>query len=85
MASRFKVGNRVILGRHQHHIVGGTYWEEEMNEFVGKIATLTIQAGSHYYGGGGLLWRVDIDDGAFLWREVNMQPAIENKNPICLD
>lgn len=82
--SVFNPGDRVILGKHQ---IGansqgqsyGTFWSISMEAFVGKEAVLqtcyndpsTVAIVNHP---DSPLWKVDIDAGAYFWREINMTP-----------
>jgi len=69
MTAKYKEGDKVILGEHDS-LNGSRNWSPDMKQYVGKQATITRvgTVGSHdlqyYY--------VDIDNGAWQWRELNM-------------
>ncbi len=61
----FQVGSVVILGRHQA-VDGDPNWADDMDYYVGDVATITELAGVDDTGCPGV--RVDIDGGEFFWR-----------------
>jgi len=71
---QFAVGDKVILGEHQTIDVHGRRcnqnWASPMDAFVGKEATIISSAVDD--GSGSPLYRVDIDQGKWAWRGVNM-------------
>jgi hypothetical protein len=71
LAKRFKIGDKVILGRHDKDS-GMDAWVPMMDQYVGKETTITRDAGER---GGFVCWYVAIDGGYCFWREVNMSPA----------
>lgn len=69
------VGGQVVLGHNDPH---SHNWASEMDDFVGKSATiLRIREGSEYVDGRvkRLFARVDIDGGVFDW-EVDAMSAV---------
>ncbi|MFW5832579.1 MAG: hypothetical protein ACOCYE_00595 [Pseudomonadota bacterium] len=66
------VGDRVILGRHQW-IRDWTYWNDEMEPFVGCLATVEELSGRDPIGA--QLAHVDLDQWAWRWRLRDMEPA----------
>jgi hypothetical protein len=72
MSSKFKVGDQVILGRHDPNpsLLGFVNWTIGMEKYVGKIATL-----NHLFPldlRHGYTWGVDIDLSVYAWHEKNM-------------
>ena len=61
----FEVGSVVILGRHQS-VDGDINWADDMDAYVGDIATVIELAGVD--DAGCPVVRVDIDGGEFVWR-----------------
>jgi hypothetical protein len=79
MSSKFKVGDQVILGRHDvdpHSIYGFANWEPSMEKYVGKIATLKRTFAVHATHG--YQWQIDIDGGVWSWHEKNMLSCLSN-------
>ena len=79
-AARFKIGDRVILGKHDIISGVGRSWSDPMDIYVGKEATImsSYDSGVMAFSAavqGTHLWKVDIDCGIHYWREVNMKPA----------
>ena len=72
-----KVGDTVILGEHEE-INRSKFWAPLMLSYVGKTAKI-IHIGSHIELNGLVSHHVDIDDGVYCWREVNM--IILNNHP----
>lgn len=69
----FKVGDRVIIRSDINTIyVSKVFVTEEMTIFAGKSATIELLAG---YG----LYRLDIDNGIFLWDDILLIKADEDK------
>lgn len=58
-------GSRVRLGRHRE-VDGNAYWAEEMDEFVGRVTTVTGPRGVDEKGCP--VVAVEADDGEFDWR-----------------
>jgi hypothetical protein len=72
---KFKKGDKVILGEHQEKDSpsGTKNWSSRMDQYVGREATITTNAllvDDVIY-----MHQVDVDNGNFYWREVNMTPA----------
>ncbi len=59
------VGARVTLGRHRP-VEGEANWVDEMEPFVGRVASVVQLVGVDEQGCG--LAAVDVDEGAFYWR-----------------
>lgn len=57
-APKFKVGDKVMITRSEEN------WCDEMNEFVGKIATLTKARGSK-----GTHFDIDLDNSEWAWSD----------------
>lgn len=80
---KYKKGDKVILGEHQTQDAQGNKiaknWNKDMGPFVGKEATIV----GHYYvdAFGNNLYHVDIDNGMWTWREVNMIPVLQQATP----
>ena len=53
----FRVGDRIQITQ------GTSIWNEEMDQYIGKIATIT----SEEEGFGGICYRIDIDKGEWHW------------------
>jgi hypothetical protein len=73
---QFKVGDQVILGEHHAGVdsngnVLEKHWNEHMDQYVGKRATITHVRPTHR-GFPFQLYAVDIDKGRWFWRGVNM-------------
>jgi hypothetical protein len=66
-----KIGERVILGRHDMNQT----WFNEMEKYVGLIATITSYVNADYYGKH--RFTVDIDGGVWTWRVENMRLATD--------
>lgn len=69
--SPIKVGMKVRLSKHTTLdpallAAVGLNWIEHMDQYVGKVATVTKQTFPDI---GRPAWRVDIDKGVFSWRE----------------
>lgn len=69
--SPIKVGMKVRLSKHTTldpalPAAVGLNWVEHMDQYVGKVATVTKQTFPDI---GRPAWRVDIDKGVFSWRE----------------
>jgi hypothetical protein len=76
---KYKKGDKVILGEHQTQDAQGNKiaknWNKDMGPFVGKEATIV---GHYYVDAFGInLYHVDIDNGMWTWREVNMIPVVD--------
>jgi hypothetical protein len=77
MSSKFKVGDKVILGRHDPDpgtLFGFANWAIGMEKHVGSIATL-----NHLFPldlEHGYTWGVDIDLSVYAWHEKNMTLCI---------
>ena len=69
MVTKFKKGNRVILGKHDR----GEFWSPSMNEFVGKESILIEEATVDTYNY--VVWYVELTGHRYLWRESNMTLA----------
>jgi|GEM_PF-978276 len=70
----FPVGSLVILGKHLQLDPGdeeSAYWAPEMDDYVGMEAYITEHAGLCPWGEPMAL--VDVDDGNFYWRLVDME------------
>jgi hypothetical protein len=65
-------GSRIVLARHRP-VDGDENWTDEMNEFVGRTATVTSLSGSDSVGCPGV--RVDLDGGQWFWRIRDVQLA----------
>jgi len=78
---RFKVGDKVIVGRHDATAILGEYksWNMNMEQYVGKVATLTRQKESYE------AWYIDLDGGLYFYYEKNMKPPINNENQKCAE
>lgn len=75
--SRYKVGDKVILGEHSNRYGFGF----RMDQYVGKVATLTRKN----HGIDKPSWYVDIDAGCCWWLEENFnQCPCSNKVRTCL-
>lgn len=82
-AKRFNVGDLVVLGKHQELHRGEeetANWCTEMNQYVGRTATITDIKDGKDLGvdryGHRLWWAmVDIDDREFAWRLRDMKPV----------
>lgn len=83
--SRFKIGDKVILGIHEYLSVAGSNWDPAMSKFVGKVATIINGCDNYFYPIEGTQWRVDLDGGVYAWRELNMCSAVEYPNQKCKD
>jgi hypothetical protein len=81
MTSKFKSGDKVILGKHKD-LGNGPNWSENMNQFLGKIATLK-EINKSYNDPELTHWRVDVDGGRFIWREINMTLVLMNEKQVC--
>lgn len=69
---RFNIGDRVILGRHD--LVGGNQnWNADMEQFVGRTATVLRIVGLDT--AGCEVVRVDADQGRYVWRTRNLSHA----------
>lgn len=78
----FKVGDRVILGCHDNDDSGSPgNWALAMDDYVGKLATITQSAG-RIDRDGFVVAEVDIDRGHHHWRLANMTPALP---PTCVE
>lgn len=78
----FKVGERVILGRHDNDGSGSPgNWALAMDDYVGKVATI-IQSNGRTDRYGFVVAEVDIDRGRHHWRLANMTPA---RPPTCVE
>jgi hypothetical protein len=64
MISKYKPGDKVILGEHTRREAFGI----QMDKYVGKEATLIRIGYSSFMKP---CWYVDIDNGAFYWHEEN--------------
>jgi len=81
MATKYKIGDRVRLGKHTFHPLEGRNWNANMDQYVGKIATLrrihtnsdddTIRS-----------WITDIGI-YYAWREINFTPVYFDEKQIC--
>ncbi len=75
--SGFKVGDRVILGRHRP-VQGDSNWAPDMGSYVGKVATINrLVDGTEEFNGveGVYLVRVDEDEEQYVWRTRDLRPA----------
>ena len=70
----FDVGDSVVLGRHRF-VNGEDNWSEDMEAFVGQTAVITSLVGFEDGDSRCYLVTVDIDDGDWVWRVENMEPA----------
>lgn len=84
---QFKVGDEVILGEHQSGVDSNgnileKHWREGMDQYVGKrakiIAIPKIFQGIPYQ-----VYNVDVDNGRWFWRGVNMTPVMQVSTPVC--
>lgn len=64
-----KPGDKVVLGRHDMYQA----WHNEMEKYVGLVATIISYASADYYGKH--RFNVDIDGGVWMWRVENMTYA----------
>jgi hypothetical protein len=65
---KYKVGDVVILHKHQIDSNGRDNWSATMEYYVGKKATITYISSANY-DLGHQLYSVDIDGGSWEWRE----------------
>jgi len=79
-ATRFKVGDRVILGRHEYLPEVGASWAPAMDHLVGTVAIIKERYDHNIYHHG-VCWLVHGNN--YFWREANMRPADDNS--VCLD
>jgi len=81
------VGCKIVLGEHQNLGAnnGGKDWNDEMHQYVGKIATITEHIIYGWYKDERVkhCYRVDIDGGRWVWRATDCKPAIEHPNQKC--
>lgn len=78
--TKFKAGDRVIIGRHTNYYPShGRNWTTAMEKYVGKIATLVIISSifEPYE------WIIDIDRGQHTWREQDMLLAYLDEKQVC--
>lgn len=79
---KFNVGDKVILGKHEHKclppytFIGAANWDYDMEEFVGKGTTIT-RIHNSVDSSGFQTYNVDIDGGMWSWRGDNMTPFLE--------
>lgn len=70
--SKYQIGDKVILGEHDGTKTSKN-WNPYMMQYVGKEATIVrlgmIDSVCQCY-------RVDIDNGSFEWREINMVAVV---------
>jgi hypothetical protein len=81
MASKYKAGDTVVLGKHTYHQLEGSNWNSNMNKYVGQAAVL-----QRLYSNGDdqtRSWIVDIDRGGYAWREINFTDYILIKDQVC--
>lgn len=74
----FKIGDEVILGRHQK-INGVDYtdcWESRMEAYVGKKAKIVSHYGIDEWGCN--CYYIDLDKCRFYWRAINMTDINSN-------
>jgi hypothetical protein len=64
--SKYQIGDKVILGKHTPIADGTVMWDEDMEQFVGKVAIIVGNFGVYF---GNQCWQVDIDFGVFAWWE----------------
>ena len=74
VGNSYKTGDEVILGKHQAGPNWSKNWNSDMEQYVGKKATIIglsmVEPVTGYH-----LYLVDIDVGAWHWRGVNMTPV----------
>lgn len=74
-----QVGDIVVLGRHRDIPGHGDNWAEEMQQYVGREATITEQAETEYDSGAYLV-KVDVDNGTYVWRTRDLR-KVRGKTP----
>lgn len=73
---KFKVGDKIILGKHIDPTTGRVHnWDPLMDQYVGKVATITSDYGSGSYGS---YVKVDVDNGRWAWEIAYMKPYSRN-------
>lgn len=78
---KYKVGDRVILGRHRPLSDGRTAeWGQYMDEYVGKVATIV---GLRTTRNGEAAVYVDLDDRRYYWYEYCLKYAVEKPDQKC--
>lgn len=73
---KFKIGDKVILGEHRikDSPRGEKDWNEDMDAFIGKTATIIDDPKYAPYVQM-VVAHVDVDGGMWSWRLVSMTPA----------
>lgn len=71
--NKYKPGDKVVLGEHDGS-GGSKNWDPDMMQYVAKDATIvrlgTVDSVCQCY-------IVDIDNGCYEWREINMCPLLK--------